>query len=501
MRSGHGPPAGGYPSVTTGPGMGSIVLMSDRLSALDASFLYAEEPGAPQHVGTVMVFEGPIDYPRLQRHLAGRIAFVPRYRKRVTQVPGRLANPVWTDDPRFELGFHIRRSALPRPGSIDQLRELVARVHPRELDRSRPLWELYVVEGLEGDRFALISKAHHALVDGVNGLDLAQVVLDSSPDVSEAPPDAWRPGPQPSALDLVTGAVLEAAQRPTEAVHTLRRRAADLQHATSRVAGSLGRLAVARRASDSPLDVELSQQRLFAVADHALADYRAVARRHGRPRPGAVVAVRPTVNDVVLAVLAGALRTWLQTRGLPVTPTTRMRALVPVSVRAPGADLDDDVLTIDEVSYGTSVDGQLVDLPVGEPNPVMRLHQVAYQLSPHREGGRAIAARELAELAGFAPPTLHSLGVRVAGGLSRRYFNLLVTNVPGPQEPMYCAGARLAATYPVIPLSQGHALAVGVTSYDGRVFVGFNADRDALADVADLPTYLAEALAELKAAR
>lgn len=474
--------------------------MSDRLSALDASFLYAEEPGAPQHVGTVMVFEGPIDYPRLHRHLAGRIAFVPRYRKRVTQVPGRLANPVWTDDPRFELGFHVRRSALPRPGSTDQLRELVARVHPRELDRSRPLWELYVVEGLEGDRFALISKAHHALVDGINGLDLAQVVLDSSPDVSEAPPDAWRPGPQPSALDLVTGAVLEAAQRPAAAVSTLRRRAADLQHAASRAAGSLGRLAVVSRAPGSPLDVELSQQRLFAVADHKLSDYRAVARRHGRPRPGAVASVTPTVNDVVLAVLAGAMRTWLQARGLPVSPTTRMRALVPLSVRGSDAP-DDDTLTIDEVSYGTSVDGQLVDLPVGEVNPVMRLHQVAYQLSPHREGGRAIAARDLAELAGFAPPTLHSLGVRVAGGLSRRYFNLLVTNVPGPQQAMYCAGARLAETYPVIPLSQGHALAVGITSYDGRVFVGFNADRDALADVADLPTYLAESLAELKAAR
>jgi diacylglycerol O-acyltransferase len=480
--------------------------MSDRLSALDASFLYAEEPGVPQHVGTVMIFEGPIDYPALQRHLAGRIAFVPRYRKRVREVPGRLANPVWVDDPRFDLAFHVRRSALPRPGSIDQLRELVARVHPRELDRSRPLWELYVVEGLEGDRFALISKAHQALVDGVNGLDLAQVVLDSSPDVSEAPPDAWRPGPQPSALDLVTGALLEAAQRPGEAVQTVRRQAGELQHVASRTIGSLGRLAVARRAPDSPLDVELSQQRLFAVASHRLSDFRSVARRQGRPRPGTSPSVRPSVNDVVLAVLAGALRTWLQARGRAVTPTTRVRALVPVSVMP--ADTDDDGLiegpqtggAPGEPSYGTSVDSQLVDLPVGEPNPVMRLHQVAYQLSPHREGGRAVPARELAELAGFAPPTLHSLGVRVAGGLSRRYFNLLVTNVPGPQEPMYCAGARLAETYPVIPLSQGHALAVGITSYDGRVFVGFNADRDALADVADLPTYLAEALAELKAA-
>ena len=478
--------------------------MSDRLSALDASFLYAEEQGVPQHVGTVMVFEGPVDYPRLQRHLAGRIAFVPRYRKRVREVPGRLANPVWVDDPRFDLGFHVRRLALPRPGSTDQLRELVARVHPRELDRSRPLWELYVVEGLEDDRFAVISKAHQALVDGIDGLDLAQVVLDTDPDVSEAPPDAWRPGPQPSAIDLVTGAVLEAAQRPGEAVHTVRRRAGEVQQTATRAAGALGRLAVARRAPDSPLDVELSRQRLFAVASHTLAEFRDVARRHGTAAADGGPGVRPTVNDVVLAVLAGALRTWLQARGVGVSPTTRVRALVPVSVLPTGGE-DDGTLDVGRPpaprsSYGTSVDGQLVDLPVGEPNPVMRLHQVAYQLSPHREGGRAISARDLADLAGFAPPTLHSLGVRVASGLSRRYFNLLVTNVPGPQEPMCCAGARLAETYPVIPLSQGHALAVGVTSYDGRLFVGFNADRDALPDVADLPTYLAEALAELEAA-
>lgn len=468
--------------------------MSDRLSALDASFLYAEEHGVPQHVGTVMVLDGPIDYPRLQRHLAGRIAFVPRYRKRVRSVPGRLANPVWIDDPRFDLSFHLRRSALPRPGSTDQLRELVARVHPRPLDRSRPLWEMYVVEGLAGDRFALISKVHQALVDGVDSLDLAQVVLDSSADVSESPPDAWRPGLQPSSLDLVSGAVLEAAQRPGAVVQTVRRRASEAQQAGSRVVGSVGRIALSPRASAGPLDVELSQQRLFAVASHALKDYQAVARAHGRVAKGTAPAVRPTVNDVVLGVIAGALPTWLQARGVVVSPMTRMRALVPVSVVAPGTD--GDVGT----SYGTSVDSHLVDLPVGEPNPVLRLHQVAYQLSPHREGGRAVPARDLAALAGFAPPTLHSLGVRVAGGLSRRYFNLLVTNVPGPQEAVYCAGHRLAETYPVIPLSQGHALAVGVTSYDGRVFWGLNADRDALADVGDLPTYLAEALAELRAA-
>ncbi len=211
--------------------------------------------------------------------------------------------------------------------------------------------------------------------------------------------------------------------------------------------------------------------------------------------------MEPSVNDVVLTVLAGALRTWLLGRGASVTPTTRVRALVPVSVvTTPDTEDNGYDLAPSAESFGTSVDGHLVDLPVGEPNPVLRLHQVSYQTSPHREGGRAVGARDLVDLAGFAPPTLHSLGVRVAGGLSRRYFNLLVTNVPGPQQAMYAAGSRLAGAYPVIPLSQGHALAVGITSYDGTVFVGLNADRDALYDVAELPGFITEALGELEAA-
>lgn len=474
--------------------------MSDRLSPLDASFLYAEEPGVPQHVGSVLIFDGPLDFGRLQRHLAGRIAFVPRYRRRVRAVPGGLANPVWVDDDRFDLGYHVRRVALPRPGDAEQLRELVGRVHPRLLDRSRPLWELYVVEGLEDGRFALITKAHHALVDGVNALDLGQVVLDVSDETTEAPPDAWRAAPAPSSLDLVSGAVLDAIQRPGEVVHVARRRARDLQLVAGKAAGTLGRLAMSRPAPTSPLDAELSEQRLFASVTTELSAYRAITRRHQTKVAvpgGSSVAVEPTVNDVVLTVLAGALRSWLQGRGAPVTPTTRVRALVPVSVLADShGDDDPDPMSV-YGPFGTSVDGQLVDLPVGEPNAVLRLHQVTYQLSPHREGGRAVGARDLVDLAGFAPPTLHSLGVRVAGGLSRRYFNLLVTNVPGPQDAMYAAGSRLAEAYPVIPLSQGHALAVGVTSYDGRVFVGFNADRDALYDVADLPELLTESLAEL----
>lgn len=478
--------------------------MSDRLSPLDASFLYAEEPGVPQHVGSVLVFDGPLDFGRLQRHLAGRIAFVPRYRRRVRAVPGGLANPVWVDDDRFDLGFHLRRSALPRPGDATQLRELVSQVHPRLLDRSRPLWELYVVEGLENDQFALITKTHQALVDGVNALDLGQVVLDTSADTSDAPPDAWRAAPAPSSIDLVSGAVLDAVQRPGEVIEVARRRARDLQEVAGKAVGTLGRLAISRPAPTSPLDAELSQQRLFATVSTRLADYRTISRRFRRQvatRAGSSPAVEPSVNDVVLTVLAGALRTWLLGRGASVTPTTRVRALVPVSVvTTPDTEDNGYDLAPSAESFGTSVDGHLVDLPVGEPNPVLRLHQVSYQTSPHREGGRAVGARDLVDLAGFAPPTLHSLGVRVAGGLSRRYFNLLVTNVPGPQQAMYAAGSRLAGAYPVIPLSQGHALAVGITSYDGTVFVGLNADRDALYDVAELPGFITEALGELEAA-
>jgi diacylglycerol O-acyltransferase / wax synthase len=480
----------------------------DRLTPLDVSFLYLEEPATAMHVGSVLVFQSPeggFDHQRLVRHVAARIAYVPRYRQRVRWVPARLANPVWVDDEDFDISYHVRRSALPRPGSMQQLRELVARVQARPLDRTRPLWEAYVVEGLEDDRFALITKTHQAMVDGARAVDLGQVVLDESPDAAQAPPDSWRPGHEPTLVELVTSAVMDSVRRPGQVVETLRAGVGDLKATAGKAAGTLGGLAVAARtatrpAPTSPLNAGTSEHRRFGTVATDLEQYRRVRAHHAadRARPRSLevpVLSSLSINDVVLATVAGALRSWLLTRGEPVTPTTTVRALAPVSVLDPQAGA--------QASTGTgsptgSVAVQLVDLPVGEGNPVLRLHQIAYQMEAHDSGGRAVGARALAGLAGFAPPTIHSLGMRVAGGLSRRLFNLLVTNAPGPQHPLYAAGARMLESYPVMPLARGQALSVGVTSYDGGVFYGLNADRAAMPDIDVLAQCVADSLEELE---
>ena len=459
--------------------------MSDRLSALDVSFLYLEESTTPMHVGGVSIFEVPsdgFDYDRLVQHIRRRIAFVPRYRQRVRWVPGRISSPVWVDDESFDVTYHVRRSALPKPGTEAQLRELAARIFSRPLDRNRPLWELYLVEAMAGGRFALLTKTHHAMVDGVSAVDIGQVLLDVTPQPRQTPPDSWLPSAEPSGLELVVGAVGDWVRRPTDLVDSVRSGLGDVRRTASRLAGTAGGVlamarTVSRLAPDSPLNAEIGEQRRYATARTELDDYKAIRKAHGG-----------SVNDVVLAVVAGALRSWLMTRGEPVTPSSVVRAMVPVSVRS--AD--------ESGSLGNRVSSYLVDLPVGEANPVMRLHQISYAMKAHKETGQAVGAEAIVGLAGFAPPTLHALGARVGSGLSKRLFNLVVTNVPGPQFPLYAAGARLLATYPVVPLAKGQAVSVGLTSYDGGVFYGLNADRDAMTDVDVLAHCLCDSLAELR---
>jgi hypothetical protein len=494
--------------------------VADRLSPLDVSFLYLEEPTTAMHVGSVMIFEPGsqgYDFGRLMRHVAARIAFVPRYRQRVRWVPGRLANPVWVDDENFDISYHVRRSALPRPGSSTQLEELVARLQSRQLDRRRPLWELTLVEGLADGRFAVVTKVHQALVDGVHAVDLGQVVLDDDAHENDYPPQTWHPAPEPSLVELVAGAVADSVRTPTRVVETLRAGLGDVQVTAAKAAEALGGLAVAARTATrppprSPLNRDITEHRRFRMIGTDLADYRRIRnhmsvstqkrRRPGRS-PGGNGAVVPSrrapgqpvpgvvtsVNDVVLAVLAGALRMWLLGRGEPVPPASMVRALVPMSVRVSDGEV--------RGAIGSRVASLLVDLPTGEPSPLMRLHQVSYQTKAHRDAGQGVDAPALAGIAGFAPPTLHSLGARVASGLSRRLFNLVVTNVPGPQQPLYLDGARMLSSYPVIPLARGQALSIGLTSYDGGVYYGLYGDRDAMADLGMLGQSIVDALAEM----
>jgi diacylglycerol O-acyltransferase / wax synthase len=458
--------------------------MTERLRPRDLALLATESPSTPMHNATVEIFEpgdSGFDHARLVQLISDRIAFVPRYRQRLQAVPGRLANPVWVDDANFEIGYHVRRSALPRPGDHHQLCELVARIASRPLDRSRPLWEIYLVEGLEGGRVAVLTKSHQILVDGRETVDIGQVLLDTTPETPDLGHDDWRPGARPTALGLAVGALTDTLERPTTAVHTVRANTESavrtVSHAARKVGGVAGALAGRSPVHGSPVNRPLSQQRRFWAVRTDLEVYRRIRGVHGG-----------TVNDVVLATVAGALRGWLMTRTESMAGLRTIRAMVPMSV------IDDD---LESTSLGTQVTGHLVTLPISEASPVVRLHQVSYGFQAHKEAGRSVSARRLAGIAGFAPTTFHALGSRVAAAETRRNFHLSVVNVPGPQFPLYAAGAEMVETYPVHPLLPEHTVAVGVTSYNGGVFYGITADRDAVPDIDILGQCLLEALDEL----
>ncbi len=457
--------------------------MTERLRPEDMAFLAAESASTPMHNATLEIFVpgNGFDYEGLLALIADRIAFVPRYRQRIRTVPGRLANPVWVDDEDFDLAYHVRRSALPRPGSMDQLRDLTGRIMSRQLDRHRPLWEMYFIEGLEDGRFAILSKSHQILVDGVATIDLGQVILDVEPRPGEPVHVEWRPRHPPSPAALVAGAVRDSARDPRLALSTARENAAGVARTVGAFRGRLGQVAGAlsnrRSAPESPLHAELSEQRRVVTVRTSLEDYRRVRRFHGG-----------TVNDVILATVTGAMRNWLLTRAESVHGSRSLRAMVPMGV------IDSD---LEPTSLGTQVAGHLLNLPIGESSPVVRLHQVSYALKAHKETGRAVAADRLAGVAGFAPTTFHALGSRVAAAEARRGFHLVVTNVPGPQFPLYADGAQMTESYPVQPLTAGRALSIGVTSYDGGVYWGLTGDRDALPDLDVLGQCISEALEEL----
>ena len=469
--------------------------MSDRLSAADASFLYLEDPTTPMHVGGVAVFRRPrsgFDYDRVLSLIDRRLGLVPRYRQRVMQVPGKLARPVWVDDQDFDLTYHVRRSALPKPGNDEQLYDLAARLMSRQLDHTRPLWEVYLVEGMSRNRVAVITKTHQAMVDGIDAIDIGQVIFDVEPD-REVPDvdELWMPRPEPSLAELVVEAMTDAVQRPGEVVENVRAAMVDVTATVQKVSRALGGVASALRtavvpAPSGPLNAPTSSQRRFAVARAKLDDLRAVRRAHGS-----------TVNDVVLAVVSGALRNWLLSRGEVVTPSTTLRAMVPVSVRSDDAEARQTYPETGSLPVGSVGSKVASYLAVGEGNPTVRLHQVSHAMRAHAESGQSVAANALVKVSGFAPPTLHALGARVANQFSDRLFNVLVTNVPGPQVPLYAAGARMVEMFPVVPLAKNQSLSVGVTSYDGGVYFGLNADRDAMPDVDVLAAMIDEAVDEM----
>lgn len=455
----------------------------DRVRSHEVAALAGDTETTPAQMGSLLILEagpdgagpdGAATAESVRAVVADRLALVPRYRQRLYQAPGGLTSPAWSDDPDFDLDYHVRRSALPAPGTREQLLALVGRLLGRPLERSRPLWEVYVIEGLQGGLVAVVTKNHQALVDDgsdagrVASTDLAAVLLDTEPTPPQRPAQPWRPAPPPSLPDLVALSVTDAVRWPL-AVFS---RAAQVGFGLATGAVQVARQAT-RTVDPTPLDVTPGHQRRFAVTVADLDALREISTAHGG-----------TVNDVLLAILAGALRSWLLTRGEPVQGSDTVRAMAPVAVRRRRGL--------------TQVVPYYVDLPVGEPNPVVRLAQISHRMRGIVNAGRPIGAARLADLAGFAPPTLHALGARVTAALERRTFNVLVTNVPGPQYPLYLAGARLQACFPVVPLTAGHALSIGVTSYDGRVHVGLNADREALPDLDVVVSCLEESLVEMR---
>jgi diacylglycerol O-acyltransferase len=464
--------------------------MVTRLSAADASFYQMENSATPMYVGSLAILRKPrsgLSYEALLATVEQRLPQIPRYRQKVREVTLGLARPVWLDDRDFDITYHVRRSALPSPGSDAQLHELIARLGSRPLDKSRPLWEMYLIEGLAKNRIALYTKSHQALVNGMTALEIGHVVADRTQKPPEFGEDIWIPAREPSDRQLLFGALGEWIARPAEQVGAVRTTVTEIATNASHLI-DIGRrfVDVARTvargtAPSSPLNTTVSRNRRFTVASGRLEDYRLVRARYDCD-----------VNDVVLAVVAGALRNWLLSRGEPVTSSTTVRAMAPMSVY-PDADLD----TTGPGQAISEVSPFLVDLPIGEGNPVVRLSQIAHATESHPTAASLVDARTIVTLSGFAPPTLHAMGIRVATTFSARQFNVLMTNVPGAQKQMYVAGTKLLETYAVPPLLNNQVLAIGVTSYNGMLYFGINADRDAMSDVDVLPSLLRESLDEL----
>ncbi|HYI17233.1 MAG TPA: wax ester/triacylglycerol synthase family O-acyltransferase [Solirubrobacteraceae bacterium] len=453
----------------------------DRLTAVDASFLAQEGPTSHMHVGAVMIFEGPApDFQALADHVRGRLHLVPRFRQKLAFPPLETGRPLWIDDPSFNLEYHVRDTALPSPGSEAQLRALAARVHSQALDRSKPLWEMWLVHGLEGGRFATVTKTHHALVDGVSGVDLATVLFDLTPTPAavEHGDAAWTPQPAPSGVQMAARGVRGLIELPltatARAVGAASRPGIALQETREALEG-LGEVVWAglNPAPSTPLNVEIGPHRRLVTVRQELAVLKEIKNALGG-----------TVNDVVLTVVTGALQKWLRSRGVR-TEGLELRALVPVSIRARD----------EHHQLGNRLAAMRAPLPVYVEDPVARLQVVRRAMDGLKESKQAVGAEVLAGMQALAPPTILAQASRL--NFSTRLFNLLVTNVPGPQFPLYVLGRRLEDLFPVAFLPKGHALAVAVMSYDGGMDFGLLGDYDAMPDLDEVGALLAESAEEL----
>jgi diacylglycerol O-acyltransferase / wax synthase len=457
----------------------------DRLTALDSTFLHLEDHStAHMHVASVMVFEGDAPTHReLVEHVLSRLHLVPRYRQRLAYVPLGQGRPVWTDDPHFNPYYHIRHTALPKPADDAALKRLAGRLFSQRLDRSKPLWEIWLVQAMAGGRFALVAKTHHALVDGISGVDITTVLFDTAREPAPtAPPTPWSAKPLPGSAKLLGEALIERSTVPGEMLRGGRALLRGPRRALAQVKDGLASIGattiagISAPAPPSPFNVEIGPHRRYTFLDADLDTLKAIKDSLGG-----------TLNDAVLASVSLALGRYLRRRGHS-TDGLVLKAMVPVSVRSKAQ----------RGALGNQVAAMWAPLPVGVENPAEALRKIAAAMEDLKKSGQAVGAQVLTNLAGFAPPTILSQAARLQA--RQPFFNLVVTNVPGPQFPLYLLGHRLEVLYPVVPLAQRQALGIAVMSYDGHLGFGLLGDYDALPDLEDIALDLKWAIASLSRA-
>jgi WS/DGAT/MGAT family acyltransferase len=452
----------------------------DRMSPLDASFLHIEDAVSHMHIGSVAIFDGPAPrYDQFEAMVAGKLPAVPRYRQKVRFVPLQLGRPLWVDDPHFNLRYHLRHTALAPPGGDQELRNLIGRVMAQQLDRHKPLWEMWMVEGLEQGHWALVSKVHHCMVDGVSGTDLLAVVLDSEPEPAAPMRDDWQPDSEPNDARLVFDAMVDLVASPYEQLRAAR----SATRAPRQMVGQLSELArglrawtgVVRPTQLSSLNGPIGPHRRWDWARTTLPDVKTVRNALGG-----------TVNDVVLTVLTRGFRDLLLSRDESISGRV-VRTLVPVSVRTPG----------ERGTYNNRVSAMIAELPVGIDDPAERLAAIRAQMDGLKESKQAVAGEVLTSLTGFAPPLLLTLGTRVAMRIPQRNVNTVTTNVPGPQWQLYACGRPMLEAFPFVPLASSVRIGVAIFSYNGKLNYGVTGDLDTAPDIAVLCAGVEAGMTEL----
>ncbi len=456
----------------------------ETLSPQDASFLDAEGPNTPMHIAAAFIAEagplrtehGGIDIAKIRRFITARLHRIPRYRQRLAYTPLR-GRPIWVDDDHFSIEYHVRHTALPHPGNDAQLKRLIGRLSSQALDRRRPLWELWVVEGFEGgERFAVVSKVHHCMVDGVSGAELVTVLMSLSPDESSEVPPPFVPRPVPGTRELVGEDLLDLAAGPVHgALRIAELLRADRRSELGRAVRAVGDLVASGLvpASDTPLNSEIGPHRRFEYFSLGLTRMKALKDKLGG-----------TLNDIVLATVAGGMRRFL-TRRLVNVDSLDFRVSAPVSVRT----------NAERSSNGNRVSAWIIPMPIGQADPLLRLEHIRATTRQLKESNQALGADLLSAVTEWTGMTLLSLGTSFQN--IGRPHNLVVTNVPGPQVPLYLVGAPLLESYPIGPLFQHQAVIIALFSYAGKLFWGLNADAERMPDLEDLREDLERAYDEL----